>query len=117
MIQSCFPLKAKTFCDGSFHNRTEYFQAELLRTVKRFERLKTDLISTLRSKEWRLDSESKVRSLPATPPLTPINKAEINNMPSTKSKKNLLVFIKFRTSCHKKVRFITLIPPNPIVRG
>ncbi|CAH0663990.1 unnamed protein product [Spodoptera exigua] len=34
--------------------------AELLRTVKRFERLKTDLISTLRSKEWRLDSESKL---------------------------------------------------------
>ncbi|VVD03374.1 unnamed protein product [Leptidea sinapis] len=35
-------------------------KAELLRTVKRFERLKTDLISTLRSKEWRLDSESKL---------------------------------------------------------
>ncbi|CAG4938165.1 unnamed protein product [Parnassius apollo] len=34
--------------------------AELLRTVKRFERLKTDLISTLRSREWRLDSESKL---------------------------------------------------------
>ncbi|XP_063366250.1 uncharacterized protein LOC134654704 [Cydia amplana] len=34
--------------------------AELLRTVKRFERIKTDLISTLRSKEWRLDSESKL---------------------------------------------------------
>ncbi|CAH0397038.1 unnamed protein product [Chilo suppressalis] len=34
--------------------------AELLRTVKRFERLKTDLLSTLRSKEWRLDSESKL---------------------------------------------------------
>ncbi|XP_038218898.1 uncharacterized protein LOC119837398 [Zerene cesonia] len=34
--------------------------AELLRTVKRFERLKTDLVSTLRSKEWRLDSESKL---------------------------------------------------------
>ncbi|XP_049878779.1 uncharacterized protein LOC126375724 [Pectinophora gossypiella] len=34
--------------------------AELLRTVKKFERLKTDLISTLRSKEWRLDSESKL---------------------------------------------------------
>ncbi|XP_068623240.1 uncharacterized protein [Battus philenor] len=34
--------------------------AELLRTVRRFERLKTDLISTLRSKEWRLDSESKL---------------------------------------------------------
>lgn len=38
-------------------------QAELLRTVKRFERLKTDLLSTLRSKEWRLDSESKVPKL------------------------------------------------------
>lgn len=36
------------------------FQAELLRTVKRFERIKTDLLSTLRSREWRLDSESKV---------------------------------------------------------
>ncbi|KAM3966015.1 uncharacterized protein ACR2FA_012874 [Aphomia sociella] len=34
--------------------------AELLRTVKRFERLKTDLVSTLRSREWRLDSESKL---------------------------------------------------------
>ncbi|XP_022124809.1 uncharacterized protein LOC110999860 [Pieris rapae] len=34
--------------------------AELLRTVKRFERLRTDLVSTLRSKEWRLDSESKL---------------------------------------------------------
>ncbi|XP_011562257.3 uncharacterized protein LOC105392346 isoform X1 [Plutella xylostella] len=34
--------------------------SELLRTVKRFERIKTDLISTLRSKEWRLDSESKL---------------------------------------------------------
>ncbi|XP_073954529.1 uncharacterized protein [Choristoneura fumiferana] len=34
--------------------------AELLRTVKRFERIKTDLLSTLRSKEWRLDSESKL---------------------------------------------------------
>lgn len=35
-----------------------------MRTVKRFERLKTDLISTLRSKEWRLDSESKVNERP-----------------------------------------------------
>ncbi|KAI8441122.1 hypothetical protein MSG28_009374 [Choristoneura fumiferana] len=28
--------------------------------LKRFERIKTDLLSTLRSKEWRLDSESKL---------------------------------------------------------